>query len=350
MDCMDNTKKGVKVSDNSEIISNGKTETMLCNNVKEKYDIVGSKSSLLLEERKSNATFERFLQSVISKFNEETSDNTSLSQLNLKIGFIGAGKMAQAICKGFIISKLIKAENVSASSTGMNTSNVESMKNIGVRMANSNADVMHSSDIIIIAVKPHIVSTVLQEINCIEMKSKLFVSVAAGITLEKIEELLPKNTRAIRVMPNTPCLVQCGASVCSPGSSATKEDCDMIVKLMSSIGICHVAPERLLNGVTGLSGSGPAYVFQMVEAMSDGGVKQGLPRDLATKLAAQTLMGAAKMVLETGLHPGALKDAVTSPGGTTISGLHELEKGGLRAALMCAVEAAAKRASELSHS
>lgn len=269
---------------------------------------------------------------------------------NVRVGFIGAGKMAQAICKGFTASKLVKPENITVSSTGTNSVNVEAMLQLSVKVTRSNFEVMTCSDIVIIAVKPHIVTTVLKEISSQEIKDKLVVSVAAGITIEKIEKFLPPCTKVIRVMPNTPCLVQCGASVCSPGYACKKEDCEKVVKLMSSIGICHVAPEKLLDGVTGLSGSGPAYVFQMVEAMSDGGVKQGLPRDLATKLAAQTLMGAAKMVLETGLHPGALKDAVTSPGGTTITGLHELEKGGLRAALISAVEAAAKKASELNHS
>src|SRR5205807_6670554 len=153
--------------------------------------------------------------------------------------------------------------------------------------------------------------------------------------------------RLIRVMPNTPCLVGASASAYTPGESATAEDTALVDRLLNAVGRAFRLPEHLLDAVTGLSGSGPAFVYVMIEALSDGGVRMGLPRDVATVLAAQTVLGSAKMVLETGQHPGVLKDMVASPGGTTIAGLHALERGGLRAAFMDAVEAATKRATEL---
>jgi len=173
------------------------------------------------------------------------------------------------------------------------------------------------------------------------------VSIAAGITLKQLAELLGSDTRLVRVMPNTPCLVGASATGYSVGPKATAADGELVGKLFRSVGNAFAVPENLLDAVTGLSGSGPAYVYVMIEALADGGVRVGLPRDIALSLAAQTVFGAAKMVLETVSHPAALKDAVASPGGTTIAGLHALERAGFRAGLMDAVEAAAKRATEL---
>ena len=178
----------------------------------------------------------------------------------------------------------------------------------------------------------------------------LLVSIAAGVTLARMESVLPPGARVVRVMPNTPALVGASASAFALGKSAIAEDGQLAQKLFSSVGVAYQVKESLLDAVTGLSGSGPAYVFLMIEALSDGGVAAGLPRDIATKLAAQTLLGSAKLLLETGQHPGALKDMVTSPGGTTIEGIHELEKGGLRAALMNAVRAAADKSRKLGQS
>jgi pyrroline-5-carboxylate reductase len=175
----------------------------------------------------------------------------------------------------------------------------------------------------------------------------LLVSVAAGVPISTYTQALGGDVRIVRVMPNTPCLVGVGASGYSLGGGANAGDGQLVRRMLETVGIAVEVPEPLLDAVTGLSGSGPAYVYQMIEALSDGGVRVGLPRHIATQLAAQTLLGAARMVLDTGEHPGALKDAVTSPGGTTIAGLHELEKGGLRAALMNAVVAATERAREL---
>ncbi len=178
----------------------------------------------------------------------------------------------------------------------------------------------------------------------------LLISIAAGVTLTKLEGALPPGARVIRVMPNTPALVGAGASAFALGKSATAADGELAKKLLSAVGIAFQVKESLLDAVTGLSGSGPAYVYQFIEALSDGGVAAGLPRDMATKLAAQTVLGAAKMVLETGQHPGALKDQVTSPGGTTIEGLHELEKGRMRAIVMSAVRAATEKSKKLGQS
>jgi pyrroline-5-carboxylate reductase len=175
----------------------------------------------------------------------------------------------------------------------------------------------------------------------------LLISIAAGVPSAKLEAALPARARVIRVMPNTPALVGASASGYALGKSATRSDGELAQRLLSALGVAFQLKESLLDAVTGLSGSGPAYVYQFIEALSDGGVASGLPRDVATKLAAQTVLGAAKMVLETGQHPGALKDMVTSPGGTTIEGLHELEKGKLRGTVMSAVRAATEKSRKL---
>jgi pyrroline-5-carboxylate reductase len=177
--------------------------------------------------------------------------------------------------------------------------------------------------------------------------SKLVISIAAGITIGRIEKLLTGNPRVIRVMPNTPALVLAGAAGIAAGTSAGKDDLDIAQEIFNAVGRAVVVEEKLMDAVTGLSGSGPAYVFMIIDALSDAGVKAGLPRPLALELAAQTVFGSAKMVLETKEHPAKLRDMVTSPGGTTIEGLHALEKGKLRATLMNAVEAATARSREL---
>jgi pyrroline-5-carboxylate reductase len=188
---------------------------------------------------------------------------------------------------------------------------------------------------------------VLWEIRESFTPAHLLISIAAGVPLVRLENALPSGARVIRVMPNTPALVGASASAFALGKGATPEDEQLALKLLSSVGLAFHVKESLLDAVTGLSGSGPAYAFMMIEALSDGGVAAGLPRDVATKLAAQTLLGSAKLLLETGQHPGALKDMVTSPGGTTIDGLHELEKGGVRAAIIAAVRAAAEKSRKL---
>lgn len=175
----------------------------------------------------------------------------------------------------------------------------------------------------------------------------LLISIAAGVPISKLEGGLGQAARIIRVMPNTPALVGASASAFSASKTATREDCDLAQRLFSAVGTAFQVKESLLDAVTGLSGSGPAYVYMFIEALSDAGVAAGLPRDVALKLAAQTVLGGARMVLETGLHPGALKDMVASPGGTTIEGIYELEKGKLRGTLMSAVRAATEKSRKL---
>ncbi len=262
------------------------------------------------------------------------------------IGFLGAGKMGTALARGFIQAGLVTAEQIMASDPVENAC-VAFGRETGAKTAKSNAEVAKFASVLVLAVKPDQVSGVLAEIRGHFTKKHLLVSIAAGVPLAKLEKGLGANARVIRVMPNTPALVGTSATAYTPGNAALPEDGQLAQKLFSAVGIVFSVKESLLDAVTGLSGSGPAYIYLMIEALSDGGVASGLPRDIATKLAAQTVLGSAKMVLETGLHPGALKDMVTSPGGTTIEGLHELEKGKVRAALMNAVRAATEKSKKL---
>lgn len=206
---------------------------------------------------------------------------------------------------------------------------------------------MQGSDIVIIAVKPQYVAVVLAEVRPVLAESTVVVSIAAGVTVANMLEAAGAGARIVRVMPNTPCLVGETAAAMCLGGAATEGDAADVRALFAAVGVIHRVDERLLSAVTGLSGSGPAYIFLAIEALADGGVRAGLPRDVSLALAAQTVAGAARMVLDTGKHPGALKDMVTSPAGTTIAGVHELERAGVRAAFMNAVVAASARADEL---
>jgi pyrroline-5-carboxylate reductase len=264
----------------------------------------------------------------------------------LTIGFLGAGKMATALARGFIHAELVGPKDMVAADPVAAARN-HFTDELGVATTESNKDVAKTANVLILAVKPDQCAAVLTGLRGKFTGDHLLISIAAGVTLAKLEGALPPGARVIRVMPNTPALVGRGASAFALGKSATAADGELAKKLLSAVGIAFQVKESLLDAVTGLSGSGPAYVFQFIEALSDGGVAAGLPRDLATKLAAQTVLGAAKMVLETGQHPGALKDQVTSPGGTTIEGLHELEKGRMRAIVMSAVRAATEKSKKL---
>jgi pyrroline-5-carboxylate reductase len=267
----------------------------------------------------------------------------------LTIGFLGAGKMATALAKGFVRAGLVTAGQIHASDP-FEAARKHFTDETGAKTGPSNVDVAKAASVLILSTKPDQVPAALAEIRNAFTKDHLLISIAAGVTLAKLEGALPADARVIRVMPNTPALVGAGASAFAPGKSATAADSDLAQKLLSAVGVALPVKESLLDAVTGLSGSGPAYVYQFIEALSDGGVAAGLPRDAATKLAAQTVLGAAKMVLETGLHPGTLKDQVTSPGGTTIEGLHELEKGKLRGVVMSAVRAATEKSKKLGQS
>ena len=268
---------------------------------------------------------------------------------NLKVGFLGAGKMASALASGFVRAGITTRKNVIASDLSP-AARASFTEVAGGSSTGFNPDVIKNASVIIIAVKPDQVADVLREISPDINDQHLIISIAAGVTVAKMESALPEGARVVRVMPNTPALVGASASAFALGRSATPEDAELVCQLFSAVGVALQVKESLLDAVTGLSGSGPAYVYLMIEALSDGGVAAGLPRDVATKLAAQTMMGAAKMALETGTHPGALKDMVTSPGGTTIEGIHELEKAGVRAGLMNAVRAATEKSRKLGQS
>lgn len=264
-----------------------------------------------------------------------------------QIAFIGTGQMATALARGFS-RQLVQVRQISGCDPSEDARRAFAQTvGEGMCLSNQPADIIPEATIIILAVKPQVMVKALQQISPLVSSSQVVVSIAAGITLDKMAQSLPEGTRVIRVMPNTPCLIGRGACGVSAGAFATSADLGLVRTLLETVGIVEVVPETLLDAVTGLSGSGPAYVFQIIEALSDGGVRMGLPRATATRLAAQTLAGASEMLLQTGQHPGVLKDAVSSPGGTTIAGLHAMERGAVRAAIMNAVEAATLRSAEL---
>jgi pyrroline-5-carboxylate reductase len=254
--------------------------------------------------------------------------------------------MATALAKGFVRAKIVTPKQIIASDP-VSAAATAFAKEVGAKTTNFNTEVAQFADVLILAVKPDQVAGVLADIRGHFTEKQLLISIAAGVPIAKMEAGLAGNARVIRVMPNTPALVGASASAYALGKSARPEDAELAQKLFSSVGVAFQLREYLLDAVTGLSGSGPAYVYLFIEGLSDGGVAAGLPRDIATKLAAQTVLGGAKMVLDTGLHPGALKDMVTSPGGTTIEGLHELEKGKLRATAISAVRAATEKSRKL---
>jgi pyrroline-5-carboxylate reductase len=264
----------------------------------------------------------------------------------LTIGFLGAGKMASALAKGVVSAGVVKAAQIVASDPVPEARSAFT-RQTGAKTTDSNVGLVKGARILVLAVKPGCVAELLDEIRPFVTPGHLLISIVAGVPIARLEAGLGQGARVIRVMPNTPALVGASASAYALGKAATGADAALAQQIFSAVGITFQLKESLLDAVTGLSGSGPAYVYLMIEALSDGGVAAGLPRDVATKLAAQTMLGSAKMVLETGLHPGALKDMVTSPGGTTIEGLHELEKGKVRGVLISAVRAATEKSRKL---
>ncbi len=265
---------------------------------------------------------------------------------NKCLGFIGAGNMAEAMIRGIIQNKVLPPEQIMVSD--ISTERKEHLsKTFGIQTAKDNQFLVNQSSVLFLAVKPQAVPSVLKDIGETMGPEKLLISIAAGVPIRTLSAGMPKVPRIVRTMPNTPVTVMEGAMGIASDSPAHGEDLETVETLFRPIGRTVRIEEKLLDAVTGLSGSGPAYVFMVLEALADGGVNMGLPRDVAETLAAQTLLGSAKLFLETRLNPGALKCMVTSPGGTTIAGIHELEKGGMRAALMNAVEAATKRSVQL---
>jgi pyrroline-5-carboxylate reductase len=263
-----------------------------------------------------------------------------------RLGFLGAGNMAAALIKGLLHGQVLPAERIVASD--VKTERLAQLHAAhGIRTTTDNHALLRESDVLVLAVKPQVIDKVLTEIGAEVRAEQLVVSVAAGVPIEALEARLPPGSRVVRAMPNTPATVQAGATAVAGGAHAREEDLRVARELFEAVGRVVVLDESLLDAVTGLSGSGPAYVMLIVEALADGGVKVGLHRDTALLLAAQTVFGSAKLLLETGEHPGRLKDMVTSPGGTAIAGLHTLESGALRKTMIDAVEAATKRAGEL---
>lgn len=270
-------------------------------------------------------------------------------KLTRRLGVMGAGKMGSALVRGILKAGVLSADKITASDVDRDLLSTLK-KEADVKTTSDNSVVVKSTEIVLLALKPDMIRPVLMEVKGHLTKEHLLVSIAAGVSIKAIEEVVGVEARIVRVMPNTPALIGYGAAAFSPGKKATRQDIEDVKAILEAVGVAVELPEKHIDAVTGLSGSGPAFVFMVIEALADGGVKMGLPRAVAMQLAAQTVLGAAKMVLETKKHPGELKDQVASPGGTTIAGIAALERAGLRAALIEAVEAATKRSIELGKS
>lgn len=264
----------------------------------------------------------------------------------LRFAFLGGGNMAEALLKGLLSGLQVDPAHILA--TDIIPERLRYLHTTyGIGTSADNSQAVRDHDVIILAVKPQTMPAVLETISPVVTRDKLVISIAAGITLQTLQSALGPDRRVIRVMPNTPALVLSGAAGISPGRAATPEDVILVEGLFGAVGRAVVVSDDMMDAVTGLSGSGPAFIFALIEGLADGGVLVGLSRQVATVLAAQTVLGAAKMVLETGKHPGELKDMVTSPAGTTIAGMHALENGGLRGVMMEAVRRATERSMAL---
>ncbi|MFH1007544.1 MAG: pyrroline-5-carboxylate reductase [Candidatus Latescibacterota bacterium] len=263
-----------------------------------------------------------------------------------RIAIIGVGNMGEALAGGIVTSALLDADRITAFDADR-----ERLQAIAAKWkivpAGSLTQAIEDADVILLAVKPQTIPAVLAEIRATVTSQQMVLSIAAGVPTSLIEEQLKVPCAVVRAMPNTPALVGCGMAAICPGTFAQKEHLLLAQTILGAVGDVVVVTEKQMDAVTGLSGSGPAYVYTFIEALSDGGVKMGLPRSIALKLAAETVLGAAQMVLETGEHPAVLRDRVTSPGGTTITGMQVLESKGFRDAAISAVEAATKRSEEL---
>ncbi len=264
-----------------------------------------------------------------------------------KVVFIGGGQMARALASGAVMAGVLNpADLVFVEPDADQVDCIKSEFPESACFSHSQKP-LTDCDYVVLCVKPNVLRAIAPQLATLLEPRHLVLSIAAGISLETLQDLL-KTPRVIRVMPNTPAQLRAGASAIASDASAAAADVQWVEKLMSAVGLVVHVPDGLMHAVTGLSGSGPAYIFMVIEALSDGGVAAGLSRDVATRLAAQTVLGAARMVLESGKHPGALKDQVTSPGGTTIAAIRELEAAGIRSAFIEAVLASAQRSQELS--
>ncbi len=269
-----------------------------------------------------------------------------MSEVHLPLGFVGTGRMATALAQALVRSDVVLPEQLYGHDPVPAAAKRFAQESSG-QPAGSNRQLARTCRTLVLAVKPQQVEAAAAELAPELNERHLVVSILAGVPLRRLRKLLGPGPRLVRVMPNTPCLLGQGASAFCVEPGCSQQDVAWVRRLLEPAGYCAQVPEHLMDAVTGLSGSGPAYVFVIIEALSDAGVRMGLPRELATQLAAHTVAGAAQMVIQTDLHPAQLKDQVTSPGGTTIAGLQQLESHGLRAALMAAVEAATWRSAEL---
>ncbi len=270
-----------------------------------------------------------------------------LKTLTKNIAFIGGGQMAEAMIGGLLAGQVCQAQSLWATDP-MATRRDHLKSQVVIRVGDNNREAVGWAEVVVLAVKPQVLPDVLQEIGS-DLAGRLVVSIIAGVTIRAIGEQASGAKTIVRAMPNQPASVREGMTALAIGAGVSEENVAIAKTIFEAVGRVIPVEERLMDAVTGLSGSGPAYVFQAIEALADGGVKMGLPRQTAELLAAQTVLGAARLVLESGEHPAKLKDRVASPGGTTIAGLHRLEQGGFRATLMGAVEAATKRSQELGY-
>lgn len=267
--------------------------------------------------------------------------------MNQTIGFIGSGNMASAMIGGILNAKLVDASQIICSNkTEEKLNNLHTRYSISVTLNNS--EVAKKADVLVLAVKPYCLKNVIEEIRDDISDDVVIVSIAAGIPIVEIEKYFQRDVKIVRAMPNTPALVQEGMSALSPCPRVNEEELNLICNIFNSFGKCEVVSENLMDVVTALSGSSPAFIFMVIEAMADAAVREGFPRDKAYTFASQTLLGSAKMVLETKKHPGELKDMVTSPGGTTIEGVAILEKCGLRNSFIKAIHKATEKSKDLS--
>lgn len=265
---------------------------------------------------------------------------------NKKIGFIGAGTMAKAIIYGLINSGRIKVDNITASEISDEQARKVS-KEINIKVIKDNQELVKNSDIIILSIKPHNLEPVLYEVKDFITPNKLIISIAAGVSTDFIEDIVGHKINVVRAMPNTPAVINEGMTAVCKGRKVTDDNIKLVIDLFQSIGRCIEVPEKMFNAVTAINGSGPAFIYLMIEAMADGGVKLGLTKKSALELAAQTFLGAAKMVVESGTHPSVLKDDVTTPGGCTIAGLLVMEEKAVRSALIKTIVETSNSASGL---
>ncbi len=264
-----------------------------------------------------------------------------------KIAVVGAGHIGGALIGGMLRAKLTASKNIKASRRSK-TALAVLKKDWGINVTTANKAAVRGADIVILAVKPQVSPAVITELAAVIRPEQLIISLMAGITAKTIGQKLGQPCPVVRAMPNTPCLVDAGATAIAAGVHAGANDLAIAERIFSSVGMVVTLPESAMDAVTGLSGTGPVYIFMVIEAMIDGGVKMGIPRSVATILATQTVLGAAKLVQETGKHPAILKDEVTTPGGTAINAIHVLEAKGLRSVLIDAIMTATQRSQELS--